>query len=112
VTESQLVKIILAHLSKIPGVFAWRQNTGAVRTATGMVRFGIPGQADITGVVSGKRFEIECKSDRGKVSDAQRQFGLRMIECGGLYVVAYVPSDAIAPVCALAGVPCPIGIDP
>jgi hypothetical protein len=52
------------------------------------MRFGIPGQGDITGMLrGGKRLEIECKSDRGKLRDDQVEFGQAVNGGGGLYIV-------------------------
>jgi hypothetical protein len=58
------------------------------------VRFGVPGQADISGIlVGGRRLEIEVKGPTGRMSDQQRKFRA-MIECfGGLYILARSVDD-------------------
>jgi hypothetical protein len=53
------------------------------------VRFGLPGQADISGLLrGGRRLEVECKSTRGVQSPEQRAFQARVEALGGLYLVA------------------------
>lgn len=97
-TEAVLQKLILARLSTIPGVWVWRNNTGAGRTPEGYVRFGIPGQADISGLIlGGRRVEIEVKSTTGRVTAEQAAFGGRIAALGGLYIVARTPEDALTP---------------
>lgn len=90
VTEHAIQNAILAQL-KAAGLFVWRQNTGMARDPRNgaMVTFGLVGQGDITGILpGGRRLEIECKRPDGKLTDAQREFGDRVVADGGLYVVA------------------------
>lgn len=86
------------HGDPYPRAVFWRQNTGAARTGDRVVRFGIPGQADITGVVDGSRIEIECKSENGRLSPEQRAFRV-CVECaGGIYLIARHVDDVLGPV--------------
>jgi hypothetical protein len=49
----------------------------------------INGVADIIGLLPGGRFlAVECKSSRGRQSDAQRAFQLMVERSGGLYIIA------------------------
>jgi len=54
-SETQIIRAILAALRSVPGVVAWRQNTGAVTVparagqARRFVRYGELGMADIIG---------------------------------------------------------------
>lgn len=89
------------HGDPYPRAVFWRQNTGAARTGDRVVRFGIPGQADITGVIAGRRIEIECKSPTGRQSPEQRAFQLRVESAGGLYLIAHSVKDVLVPVRAL-----------
>lgn len=51
---------------------AWRQNTGVAVYGRQAVRFGIPGQPDILGVLrTGVAFGMECKIGKGKTSAVQ-----------------------------------------
>ncbi len=99
-TEHKLQQLILAQVSLIEGVFLWRSNAGAARAATGrMVRFGMPGQADLSGVLRGGfRLEIEVKSATRKLTPEQKAFGNRVLELGGLYWVARSLDDALRPI--------------
>lgn len=94
--EGNLVAAILLEFGSRPGVRLWRQNAGAARTRTGaFVRFGVPGQADISGIMAptGQRIEIECKTENGRVSAAQRKWGAMIEKFGGIYVVARSVED-------------------
>jgi hypothetical protein len=61
------------------------------------VRFGIPGQADLTGLLpGGVRLEVEVKGAAGRQTEEQRAFQ-RMIErFGGVYVLARSVDDVWA----------------
>lgn len=92
--------LIIAQLNQVPGVHVWRSNTGAAKTAQGrLLRFGVVGQADITGIIrGGRRVEIEVKSDRGPSTPGQVKYGEMIVAHGGLYVVARCLDDAMVPV--------------
>lgn len=62
------------------------------------MRFGTPGQADISGILapSGRRIEIECKSATGRQSEQQRRFQAMIEKHGGLYVLARSTADVAA----------------
>lgn len=103
-SESDIQKQILEYLSLRPGVY-WRQNTGAV-TATDkagrkrFIRYGRPGQADITGIRPhphgiGQRIEIEVKCPGKKQTEAQINFQREIESEGGLYILATDVKDVI-----------------
>ncbi len=97
--EAVLQRLIIARVNAIPGCFCWRQNTGAFRTKNGFVHFGLVGQADISGVLrGGRRLEIECKSESGRLTDEQKEFQRKITELGGLHIVARCLEDAINPI--------------
>ena len=59
-----------------------------------VVRFGVPGQADLTGILpDGRRLEVEVKSATGRQSAAQRDFQNLIERFGGLYVLARSVED-------------------
>lgn len=93
-TESSILREILLYLGTRTDLRAWRSNSGAALGRRGLVRFGVPGQADISGIlVGGRRLEIEVKGPTGRMSDQQRKFRA-MIECfGGLYILARSVDD-------------------
>jgi len=99
----------------------WRANTGVgfyadhrTRTAR-LVRFGVPGQADVTGILPvglkficphcdtlllappvGRRLEIEVKSPTGRQTAEQRAYQAMIERFGGLYVLARSVDDVQA----------------
>lgn len=93
--ESDLIADILIAFGSSPRIRLWRQNTGVATSRTGaFVRFGIPGQADISGIgPGGRRIEIECKSLTGRQTDAQRKWGEMITRLGGIYVLARSVGD-------------------
>jgi len=95
-SEQSLVAAILNRFGSRPGVRLWRANVLVARDHTGrVVRAGVTGQADISGILapSGVRIEIECKSPTGKQSHAQRIWGDMIRKHGGIYVVARSVED-------------------
>lgn len=98
-TEGEIQREILDALALIPGVCAWRNNTGVSRSGGRYVRFGIAGQGDITGLLrGGRRLEMEVKTAKGKVSPEQEKFGAEITAMGGLYIVARSVEDALTAV--------------
>ena len=113
-TANEITANLLIEIPKrFPGIRVWRNNTGAGagistvkqaiaairenRTADAIrllssrpIRFGIVGQADITGIVGpwGRRLEIEVKTGKDKMSDEQRAFQQMILSAGGIYLVA------------------------
>lgn len=87
-TEREVQRSCLAALPRL-GVLAWRNNTGAARYGERHVRFGVPGLGDILGVLPGGRaLMIECKGERGRVTEAQRACIDNFNRQGGLAFVA------------------------
>lgn len=87
-TEAEIQAGVLQGLAARK-LFAWRQNTGKAKIGDRLVTFGLPGQADITGILpGGRRLEIECKSPLGSQSMAQIRFMQAVIANGGIYIVA------------------------
>jgi len=108
IPEAKLQEITLAHVNRIPGVRVWRMNTGGAKTPTGFVHYGEPGQGDLAGLMapSGRRLEIELKAKRGRLRDAQRDYGARIAEYGGLYIVARSLIESVRPICDALGYVC------
>ena len=95
--ESSIVAACLQLLA-LRGIFAWRNNTGAVAASykgkSRFIRYGHPGSADIFAVVKGGRFlAVECKTPLGprgggtKQSEDQIEFQRRVFDAGGVYWV-------------------------
>ncbi len=101
-SEAELQRALLERLNLLPGCWCWRSNTGVAR---GHVRFGLPGQGDISGLLSphGRRLEVEVKDAKGKQNPAQVEFQRRIEERGGLYVLARDVDQALVEVRAALG---------
>lgn len=93
-TESAILKDCL-HWLGANGIYAWRNNTGALPTGDGrFIRYGFAGSSDILGwTKSGRALCIECKTPGGKQSPAQVEFQRRADEDGALYILAYGAID-------------------
>jgi hypothetical protein len=86
---------ILRYLATLPGLRAWRSNTGAAMSPTGhLTRFGVKGQSDISGILAGGRFlQIEVKTPTGRLSPEQERWGAMITRFGGLFIVARCVED-------------------
>lgn len=110
--ESEIQRAILDYLKTVPGVVAWRSNTGAFsgehKGKRRFVRFGIKGMADILGwqlwpqVITDcahplassfsptipRVMAIEVKRPGGHLTLAQTDFLALVKRAGGLAIVA------------------------
>ncbi|MBQ7284675.1 MAG: hypothetical protein IJW72_00265 [Alphaproteobacteria bacterium] len=88
--ESTIQKEILLEFGARQDMRIWRQNTGALKIDDRFIRFGVPGQADITGLLipSGRRLEIEVKKLKGAQRESQKNFEKMIIKSGGVYITA------------------------
>ena len=93
-TESAILKDCL-HWLEANGVYAWRNNTGALPTGNGgWIRYGRVGSPDILGwAKSGRWFGVECKTAGGSQSPAQVEFQAAAEADGALYILAYGAID-------------------
>jgi hypothetical protein len=99
--HSALLAEILLRLGCRTDCRVWKINTGGAKVGSRFVRFGLPGAADISGILAGgRRLEIEVKTGTGRPSEAQRRFGDMIAGMGGLYVLARSVQDAIDAVVA------------
>ncbi len=113
--------IILAVAAEFPDTVVWRSNVGRgispgivqkcltllrqgrIAEAIGILRwppsitFGVPGQADISGILapSGRRLEIEVKAGRDRLSEQQKKFAAMIRRAGGVYIEARSAEDAV-----------------
>lgn len=115
VSESSILQSILIAWGAHSQLRLWRNNTGVGWFANGKparkgdpgaypVKFGTPGQGDISGILEGgRRLEIECKTLRGRQSDEQISFQAMIERFGGLYVLARSLEDVDAVLIPLVG---------
>ena len=96
-TEHEIQNQIMRTFATRADMRLWRANTGAAKIGNALVRFGIPGQADLSGLLAnGRRFEIEVKNETGRQSPDQKNFQAMIEKFGGLYVLARSVDDVWA----------------
>lgn len=61
------------------------------------VTFGVPGMADLTGIISptGQRLEIEVKTLVGRQSKVQKNYEIMINNMGGKYILARSVGDVL-----------------
>jgi hypothetical protein len=110
--EASIQRRILTYLNGLgPEVYAWRNSVGfgevgaeskpgiggmgygVAQQGGRMVRFGVPGAADIMCCAWGQLVAIEVKSAVGRQSDLQRAFERRIEGALGRYVLARSVQD-------------------
>lgn len=86
ILERDVLKACLEFL-QWKGIFAWRQNQGAIPTQSGQFRrfVGLRGVSDILGVLPGGTILCcEVKRPGGKLSSFQKEFQKQVAELGGI----------------------------
>lgn len=107
--EKALVASILARLELMPGVEAWRNNTGAFKaeaTATTrrkFVRFGAPGSGDVFVVISphGRFLSVEAKAPNGRERETQKRWRQKMRRVGASSIVVRSVDEVVAAIVAI-----------
>ena len=97
-TESPVLREVLLAVACQPDVLCWRQNVGAAKDrATGqVVRFGVPGCADVIACVSGVFVALETKRPRGgKHAENQKRFRDAVVRAGGIYRLVRSEEEAL-----------------
>lgn len=102
--ETPVMRAVLVAVTALPGVMAWRNQTGAGRTVDGRwISFGLKGSADIIGACRGRAIAIESKRPRGgRWEEQQQRFAKAWCAAGGVYILARSVDEALA---ALASIP-------
>lgn len=96
--EQQIQQAILAALGARKDLRIWRANTGVAYGEDGrQVRFGAPGQGDLSGILrGGRRLELEVKAPGGRPTEQQARFGAMVNAMGGLWAVVRSVDEAVA----------------
>jgi hypothetical protein len=106
VSEKDIQVEILRALAGDRRLRLWRANSGKAVSFDGkrVVSFGVPGQADLTGVLQdGRRLEVEVKDEHGRQSQQQLAY-MRMIrEYKGVYILARSPQEVLDELNRLTG---------
>lgn len=88
--ESKIVEAILKRL-RAWKYKVWRNDTGCYSGPNGqMISYGLcRGSSDIIGIAPNGRFvAIECKTEKGRLTDHQRNFLSKIEENDGIAIVA------------------------
>jgi hypothetical protein len=105
-TERQIQNLILLTFGTRHDCRVWRANCGVARIGPRVVRFGVPGQADLTGILpGGLRLEIEVKTTTGRQTPEQRAYQRIIERFGGVYVLARSVDDVWAAIGRYLDVP-------
>lgn len=102
--ESYVLREVLLAVAAVPGVVAWRQNSGLYYAPDGRggfrrVRAAMPGCADILGWVRlgslAAFLALEVKTQTGRTRPEQREFLAAVRDSGGLAAVVRSPEEAV-----------------
>lgn len=63
----------------------------------------LPGFPDLTALKNGSTIYLECKTDKGKLSQAQEQIRQRIEKAGGIYTVMRSVEDAAGVIRQIGG---------
>lgn len=98
--EADLIRAILTYLRTVPGVVAWRVNSGAVvgeyKGKRRFVRFNtMPGMSDILCILppNGRLMAIEAKVESGRLRPDQQTFLAKINNAGGRGILASSVDD-------------------
>lgn len=93
-SEQQIQNEILRTFGTDSRLRLWRANVGVARIGRRVVRFGVPGQADLTGILpGGVRLEVEVKAENGRQTAEQKSYQSMIEGLGGVYVLARSVKD-------------------
>lgn len=101
--ETTIMHDILMAVSALPGALFWRQNVGTFQTLDRrmVVRVGVVGMADLGGMYRGHSVQIEVKTPIGRLSKDQKRWKDAVERCGGIFVCARNPAEALSTLAAL-----------
>jgi predicted component of type VI protein secretion system len=86
-SETYIVSECLEWLA-VNGIFAWRNNTGAIKVEGRFIKYGKIGSADILGVLpDGRHLEIECKTETGTQEPEQIIHERKVKKNNGVYLL-------------------------
>lgn len=98
-SESEILRSVHARLGALPHVRIWRQQVGGGVTFSGhKIRWGLPGMADLAGVVTvhgiGVALFVEVKSEKGRQRKEQVAFQATMERFGAIYLLVRSAEEA------------------
>jgi hypothetical protein len=99
--EARLQKTIIQHL-KLCGVegLLWfhpaNESKRSVVTGANLKALGmLPGVADLVIIKDGRAFFMEVKAEKGRLSDAQKEFAAAAVKAGAEWAVVHSIAEAI-----------------
>ena len=93
--EKEIQRLIMDYL-KFKKIFMWRNNSGALKTDHGFIRFGDVGSPDVFAVQKGQVYGIEVKRLKSTQSDYQLDWQRRFESSEGVYKVVRSLDDIIS----------------
>lgn len=94
--HDKLVNEVILSMAATGLCKCWSQPTGAAYRDGQLIRYGLKGCADITGIlVDGRRLEVEIKTGKARQQKNQEAFEKMITEMGGVYFVARSCEDAL-----------------
>lgn len=103
-TARQIISALLIELPRRwpDRIRVWRANVLAAVTAGRVVRAGVPGQADVSGILRlswfGVRLEIEVKAPGDRFRSQQEAFASMIRRFGGVYLVCRDVEETVSEV--------------
>ena len=73
-TDEKSIQNSIIRLLKKYNIYHWRNNAGVMVVQNRIIRFGKVGSSDIFGFYQGKFFACEVKTEKGKLTDHQKEF--------------------------------------
>lgn len=102
IIHQKLVDDILYAVGSLPNVRLWPRHVGGVSNLGNtfnqrFIRYGIPGESDLQGILSpsGRYICFEIKTGKGKLSKAQKTWRDMMISFGAVYKECRSVEDAL-----------------
>lgn len=103
--ETAISKAIELAIGSRRDARIWRNNSGMAFGKGRAVKFGITGQADLSGILSdGRRLELEVKKPGEGPTTEQADFGAMIERFGGVWAVVTSVDEAIAVVDRAMGI--------
>lgn len=94
--HDMLANEIIKALSATGLCRCWSQPTGAAYRDGDLIRYGIKGSADISGILlDGRRLEVEVKTGNAVQQGNQKAWQEMITAMNGVYIVARSIEDAI-----------------
>jgi len=96
--EKKLVQDPIIKLLNLRGFYVFNANAGKIQTKTGYFFSGVPaGTSDIIGIApDGKMVAIECKYDKGRPTEMQKDFIYNIERKGGVAFCTNSIEDCLA----------------